>query len=73
MNTTTTKHSPDCRKVFARYDVSCPRCRELMEGLPARSGWGELRRRQEAMRCEAVARHNCSTARCGPVCTFGDW
>lgn len=75
---TTTKHATDCRKAFRNYDMNCPRCRELAEGLPARNGWGAVRRQQEQMQCVAIKSHFApggphAMGLCGPVCTFGDW
>ena len=34
-----TKHKDDCRRVFKRYDLACPRCQELSNGAEARQGW----------------------------------
>ncbi len=33
------KHKDDCNMAFGRKDPSCPRCMELINGSPARSGW----------------------------------
>ena len=47
-----TKHSDTCIRVFAKYDMTCPRCQELAKGLPARDGWQkryyEAKRKNEA-------------------------
>ena len=37
-NEMNTKHTDECRRVFSRYDAQCPRCRELIDGAPARHG-----------------------------------
>lgn len=66
-----TKHREGCARVFGRYDLTCARCRELMEGMPARKGWG--RKAEDARRIADIRAHNCKAAGCGPVCTFGDW
>ena len=34
-----TEHSPNCRRVWSRYDASCPRCRELAAGAEPRRGF----------------------------------
>lgn len=70
---TQTKHSTDCRRVFSNYDLRCPRCQELACGKPARAGWSDLRRRNEANRVRWIREHDCRQAGCGPICTFGDW
>ncbi len=70
-----TKHTADCKRVFARYDADCPRCRELMNGAPAREGWtGQRSPEAERLRQRIDALpHNCKASGCGPVCTWGDW
>lgn len=50
-----TKHSVSCARVFSRYDMNCPRCQELAGGSKARSGWGNLKRQNEAQRSAAIA------------------
>jgi len=67
------EHSPTCARVFKRYDPSCARCQELSQGAPAREGWGQLKREAEAREARWLREHNCQTAHCGPVCTYGDW
>ena len=37
--TTKTIHKNDCARVFKRYDVTCPRCIELINGSTARPAW----------------------------------
>lgn len=74
----TTRHSDTCRKAFRNYDLTCPRCRELASGAPARNGWGSVRRQQEQMQCVSIRNHFApggphAMGLCGPVCTFGDW
>ena len=41
MTTTTsnTKHSTTCARVFNKYDPTCARCIELINGAKAREGW----------------------------------
>ncbi len=34
-----TKHNDRCKRIFARYDMECPRCRELAGGAAPRDGW----------------------------------
>lgn len=51
------KHSNDCKRVFGRYDMNCPRCVELSQGAPARAGWSDFRRQQDAIRERAIAAH----------------
>lgn len=38
-----------------------------------REGWGERRKRQEARLLSEIRAHDCGLAKCGPICTFGDW
>jgi hypothetical protein len=68
-----TKHAADCSRAFANLDMDCPRCRELAAGAPARKGWGSWKREMEAQQLRAIRTHNCASAGCGPVCTYGDW
>lgn len=72
-----TKHSPNCLRIFNHYDMQCPRCQELAAGAPARDGWQKSyysrKEANEQIRRDALRTHNCQTAGCGPVCTFGDW
>ena len=60
--------------VFGRKVDGCPRCTELKLGMPSRAwaGYGN-KARSDAMRSADVRSHNCTTARCGVVCTFGDY
>lgn len=67
----TTKHNH--LVVFGRIQDGCPRCDELKAGAPAIKGWGAMKRAQERQQLEDIRHHNCRTAGCGPVCTFGDW
>lgn len=39
-----TKHAASCRRVWRRYDLDCPRCRELARGAAPRPGWGQHKR-----------------------------
>jgi hypothetical protein len=68
-----TKHSDTCKRVFSRYDLTCPRCRELADGAQPREGWGDRQRKHEAARVRAIRAHDCKRSGCGPICTFGDW
>lgn len=65
----TITHSLTCRRVFARYDLSCQRCQELASGAPARLWRGAKRRQVEAAKCAAIKAHDCKRSHCG---TFGD-
>jgi hypothetical protein len=72
----TTKHKDDCKRVWKRYDTTCPRCAELASGAPAIQ-WRPSRQQQEAKNCAEIRAHFQShkhlTGGCGPVCTFGEW
>lgn len=76
-----TMHKGDCQRVWKRYDVTCPRCQELIAGAPARDGWQkeyyERNAREDAREAQAVRDHFTSqkhlSGGCGPVCTFGQW
>lgn len=52
-----TKHKEDCKRVFKNYDLSCPRCIELMQGANPREGWGSIRKEQEARTLKAIGEH----------------
>ena len=66
----TIKHRADCRRVFNRYDMDCERCRQLAAGDKARPGWGDMRRKAEAQRLQAIAQHDfAACARVNIVCT----
>jgi hypothetical protein len=70
---THTPHATDCRKVFGRFDPSCPRCKELLAGAPRRE-WSTTRRaRFDAQPVRDIREHDCKRSHCGPVCTFGEW
>ena len=72
--TTTTSHADDCRMAFGRKDPNCPRCMELLNGAPARSGWNNRNRRAESRASHArrLAMHCCKRSGCGPICTAFD-
>lgn len=70
---TGTTHKADCARVFKNYDLNCLRCLELKNGSKPREGWGDFRKRQDAIRIASIKAHNCNERSCGPVCTFGDW
>lgn len=66
-----TKHSTGCKRVFSRYDATCPRCQELAAGQPARAGWNDMKNRQALMQIEAIRAHDfqaCARLN-GGVCT----
>jgi hypothetical protein len=75
MTTTATKHTASCTMVFGnpRPETGCPRCAELANGSPARSWSISRRRADDAARIAEIRRHNCTTSRCGTVCTAFDW
>jgi hypothetical protein len=69
--TATTKHTHGPN--FGRHVDGCPRCAELTAGAePVR--WQRSRRQaDEAARIAEIRAHDCRTAGCSVVCTFGDW
>jgi hypothetical protein len=68
-----TQHKHDCRRVFRVYDATCPRCQELAGGAAPRAGWGDAKRKAEAMSLLAIKNHDCRRSGCSVVCTFGDY
>lgn len=69
-----TLHSPECKRVFARLDTTCPRCKELAMGAVRRQGWGALAKRNEEARLRAIRGHNFELCRQkNIVCTCFDW
>jgi hypothetical protein len=58
---------------FGRKVSGCPRCDEIKAGSPVVK-WSKARQadKDAAFRAALMA-HDCGKARCGPVCTFGDW
>ncbi len=68
-----TRHAETCKRVFANYDPTCPRCAELSNGAAPRAGWGDQKRKAEEARLRAIKAHRCTPERCGPVCTAFDW
>jgi hypothetical protein len=64
---------------FGRLNAGCPRCDELLAGAPARDvparlgGRSRAAEADDARRAADIRAHNCRTARCGPVCTYGQW
>lgn len=73
-----TKHNElTCTRVFSRLTKAgaCARCDELRSGSPAREGWGDNKRRNDALRCAAIHHHyrsgECERT-CGPVCVRFD-
>lgn len=73
--TTETKivHKSNCARVFSRYDNTCPRCLELINGAKPRDSWTAAKDRREAAFAKALKAHNCKKSGCMPICTFGDW
>lgn len=51
----------------------CPRCDELKSGAKPRSGWGDTKKKMYDQWKRNLDSHNCEKAKCGPVCTYGDW
>lgn len=68
-----TKHSPSCRRVFSRYDLTCPRCIELSTGSAPRQGWNSPRKAADLALSQAIANHDCKKSGCLPICTAFDW
>lgn len=69
-----TQHKTECKRVFKHYDLSCPRCQELQAGQPARAGWNDFTRRQDAIRLEAIRTHDyAACAAKNIVCTCFEW
>ena len=68
-----TRHSAECKMAFGKFDPSCPRCVELINGADRREGYGSQRKRDEANSLRWIRQHDCQKSGCGPVCTFGDW
>lgn len=72
-----TRHTTSCKRVWMRYDLTCPRCKELDAGMPARIGWGGRRLRDEQVHLQEIAAHFApggphQRGVCGPVCTAFD-
>ncbi len=71
-------HKQDCKRIFSRYDLTCPRCQELQNGASPREGWGDRRHQQDLARSRAIeahyANHNtCDYERRGVPCVTFDW
>ncbi|MFJ2610257.1 hypothetical protein ACIO13_35650 [Streptomyces sp. NPDC087425] len=70
--TTSHSHGPN----FGRRVDGCPRCTELSAGAEPVS-WSRSRaqrdRDEDQRRARELREHDCRTAGCGVVCTFGDW
>lgn len=65
-----TKHNHQV--IFGRREPGCPRCTELDAGAkPVR--WALSRREQDEQRAAEIRDHDCKSAGCSIVCTFGDW
>lgn len=70
------KHTADCKRVFGRYDLTCPRCRELAQGMPARKGWGDDKAAAAAQLSAAIKAHdfvNCTKCGVKGMCVCFDW
>jgi hypothetical protein len=60
--------------VFGKLTPGCPRCDELAAGAPPRQlAYTPRPESDDARRAREIREHNCRTAGCGPVCTFGQW
>ena len=68
-----TLHSSTCKRVFSRYDATCPRCQELAAGMAPREGWGDRKRQDYERFLRDLKAHDCKKSGCGPVCTAFDW
>jgi hypothetical protein len=69
-------HTCEHHGAFGRRDMACARCRELAEGVNAETALGQRLRKnreEEARRSRAIREHNCSSGKCGPVCTAFEW
>lgn len=71
--TTGTRHNADCKMTFGRKDANCPRCQELLAGDKPRAGYNDARIANDKLTMLAIRNHNCKSAGCGSVCTFGDF
>lgn len=72
MPTKTVKHRLDCKRVFSRYDPTCPRCKELQAGYSPRQGWNAIKNNDLA-RLAAIRAHDCKRSGCLSICTANDW
>ena len=70
---TRTLHKEDCKMSFGRKDQTCPRCVELIAGMPTRAGWNNAKIKREQQFSRELAAHDCKRSNCSVVCTFGDW
>ena len=71
-------HKQDCKRIFSRYDLTCPRCQELQNGASPREGWGDVARQQAKSRSLEISAHyanhsNCDYERQGVPCVKFDW
>lgn len=70
------KHSNECKMAFGKKDHECPRCVEMLNGAPARSGWQkdyyETKKIAEENRLRHIKNHKC-TEKCGFICTAFEW
>jgi hypothetical protein len=75
------QHKSDCKRVFKRYDLTCPRCVELSQGAEPRRGWGNSVAYQLRVGrgpaydsfVRELKSHDCKASGCGPICTKFDW
>ena len=68
------KHKADCNRVFKQYDATCSRCLELSQGAAARPGWGDFKRKNEAVQLAAIKAHDLAACeRKNTVCTCFEW
>ena len=68
-----TQHKIDCKMSFGRKDDTCPRCRELLNGAPARSSWHKKHFDDQKKKHLQIINHNCVSSGCGVVCTAFDY
>ena len=72
-----TKHIEDCKRIFKRYDINCPRCQELANGAKPRAGWNDHKIEADKMRSRAIEQHRidggCEYEALGVPCIKFDW
>ncbi|MDF2434559.1 MAG: hypothetical protein JWP44_4190 [Mucilaginibacter sp.] len=61
---------------FGKRDMTCQRCRQLVEGVNVQTALGRnlaAAARRDADMSRATSGHKCDRAGCGIVCTAFDW
>lgn len=58
--------------VFGRKTRGCPRCNELLIGMPA-VAWSPSRQQQDQARVAAIRAHSCIESRCSITSTANQW